>query len=84
MLFFNCILPLPDVSIFHNFAWLPDPCYQATLFFFFLAVLGLHCCVGFPLVVASGDFSSCGTVVPCVAEHGLEGAWASVVAAPGL
>ena len=28
----------------------------------FLAVLGLHCCVGFPLVVASGDY-------PLVASH---------------
>ena len=28
--------------------------------YLFLAVLGLHCCVGFSLVVANGDYSSCG------------------------
>ena len=34
------------------------------IYFFFLAVLGLHCCMGFSLVVASGGYS-------LVAVHGL-------------
>ena len=69
LFFFNYTFPLPDVSRFHNFAWLPAPCYKAIPFF--PAVLGLHCGPGFSLVVASGDRSSCGTVAPRVAEHGL-------------
>ena len=43
--------------------------------FLFLIVLGLHCCMGFPLVAA------CRFVTE---EHRLWGAWASVVAAAGL
>ena len=46
-------------------------------FYLFLAVLGLHCCVGFSLVVASGGYS-------LVAVHGLRIAVASVVWHIGL
>ena len=28
--------------------------------YLFLAVLGPHCCLGFSLLVANGDYSSCG------------------------
>ena len=38
-----------------------------------MAVLGLHCCTGFPLAVASGGYS--------VVEHGLPG---SAVVVPGV
>ena len=54
--------------------------------FFFLALLGLRCCTGFPLIAASGGYSLvavCGlliVVASIVAEHGLQGAQASVVA----
>ena len=44
--------------------------------YLFLAVLGLHCCLGFSLVVESwGYFSSCSglviTVASLASEHGL-------------
>ena len=45
--------------------------------YLFLAVLGLHCCVGFSLVAARGDYSLvavCGVLISVVllfAEHGL-------------
>ena len=59
------------------------------LFSLFLAVLGLHCCVSFSLVAASGGYS---LVVVCwlliavtsLVGHRLWGMWASVVAAHGL
>ena len=60
------------------------------LFVLFLAVLGLHGCAGFSLVVASGGYSPGAnhrllTVVASLdAEHGLSGKRASVVAACGL
>ena len=76
--------------------------FNALIFFFFknsfnlinfclfLAVLGLHCCAGFSLVVAS---RGCSLVLVCrlliavaflFAEHGLQGAPASVVVAHRL
>ena len=54
------------------------------------SMLGLRCCVGFSLVVASRGYSPvvvCGlliTVVSLVTEHGLDGVWASVFVAHGL
>ena len=50
------------------------------LYYLSLAVLGLRCC---------GAFSSCGAwashwVASLVVEQGLQGAWASAVAAGGL
>ena len=57
--------------------------------YLFIAVLVLCCCLGFSLVVVSGDYS----LLQCsgfslwwllVAEHGLQGAWASVAEASGL
>ena len=42
-----------------------------------MAVLDLHCCRGFALVMASGGYSP-------VAEHRLQGTWASAVAESGL
>ena len=56
----------------------------------YLSVLGLHRCPGFSLVVGNGGCSPavvCGllaAVASLVAEHGLEGTWASVVVANGL
>ena len=47
------------------------------LFVKFLAVLGLHCCVGFSLVVVSGGYS-------LVAVVGLLIAVASLFVVPGL
>ena len=53
-------------------------------------MLGLCCCVGFSLVVASRGYSPVAvrglliTVPSLVAEHGLEGVWASVFVAHGL
>ena len=54
------------------------------------AMLGLHCSSGFCLAVASGDY--CLVVVrarllmvaPLIVRHGLQGAWASVLALCGL
>ena len=46
------------------------------LIYLFLAVLGLHCCMGFSLGAASGNYSIvqvCGLV-----EQGLQSTWASV------
>ena len=71
---------------------------QTAFFFFFflsfvylfLVVLGLHCSAGFSLVVASGGYSLvavCGlliAVASLIAEHGLWGSRASVVAVPRL
>ena len=67
-------------------------CFFKILFIFNLIffVLGLHCCAGFSLVVASGGYSPVAnhrllTVVASLdAEHGLSGKRASVVAACGL
>ena len=55
---------------------------DSDFFLFSLAVLDLHCCTGFSLVVVSGDYSlvaMCGlliAVASLVWEHGLYGAWA--------
>ena len=52
------------------------PSLKKNLFYLFVAVLGLHCCVAFPLVVASGGYS--------LAEvHKLHIAVASPVSEPG-
>lgn len=59
------------------------------LVIFFMAVLGLHCCPGFFLAIASGGYSSCGVQAShcggfsCCRAWAL-GAWASVVVARGL
>ena len=54
--------------------------YFKKIIYLFLAVLGLHSCVGFSLVAESGG--CCFIVVASlVVEHGLWGIWASVVAA---
>ena len=59
----------------------------------FLAMLGLHCCLGFSLVASEGYFLVVGhgllIAVSClVVEHRLEGMWlqhiVSVVSAPRL
>ena len=55
----------------------------------FGAVLGLCCCVGFSLVVASGGCSlvvvhELIAVTSLIVEHRLQGMQASVVVAPGL
>ena len=65
---------------------------QNELFFFFfkfLAVLGLHCCMDFSLVVADGGCSlvvlrGLLIAVASLVEHRLCGTWASIVAAHGL
>ena len=51
---------------------------------FILAVLGLHCCVGFYLVAASGVHGLLNVGASLVSEHGFQGAQASVVVACGL
>ena len=63
-------------------------CVCVILFIYlFLALLGLCCRAGLPVVVLSGDSRLvvvCGLLVampPLAAEHGLQGARASVVAA---
>ena len=57
--------------------------------YLFMAVLGLHCCSGFPLTAASGGPSSCGKgASQCSGSSGFRasalGVWASVVMAHGL
>ena len=58
--------------------------------YLFLAVLGLHRCIGLPLVVASGGYSLVGVlrlltmVVSLVAEHRLWGTGTSVLVAHRL
>ena len=49
--------------------------------YLFLAVLGLHCCVGSSLVVVHALLM---VTPPFIAEHRLCSAWASVVVAHGL
>ena len=51
--------------------------YLKKLFIYLLALLGLRCCMGFSLVVASRD-SSRVAVPSLVAERRLQDAWASV------
>ena len=67
--------------------------FKRTFFNYFVeggATLGLCCCVRFSLVVASGGYSLvavCGfliAVASLFAEHGLQGAWASVTVDPRL
>ena len=64
--------------------------FKKLFIYLFLAVLGLHCCVGFSLVAVSKGKS---LVVVCrllivaaslVRKHRLQGAWASEAAVPGL
>ena len=55
----------------------------------FLAVLGPHCCLGFPLVLASRGSSVAAvpgflTAVALAAQHTLRGSQASVIVAHGL
>ena len=54
--------------------------------FIFLAVLGLHCCMGFSLVAASGGYSLAGSSggYSLVAVRGLLNVVASLVAEHGL
>ena len=53
-----------------------------TLLYLFVAMLGLHCCVGFSLVTVHGLLIS---VASLVAKHGLKGIQGgSAVAAPGF
>ena len=58
--------------------------------YLFLTLLGLHCCTGFPLVVASGGSSLavvCGlliAVASLVAKHQLHGSRAPVAVASRL
>ena len=60
-----------DLRIFFN-----------SFIYLFLAVLGLHCCIGFCLVAATGGSSLAAVhgllvaVASLVAEHGLWGTWA--------
>ena len=54
-----------------------------------LAALNLHCCTGFSLVAASGGYPvvvmyGLIAVASLVAEHRLQGMWASVAVAGGL
>ena len=64
--------------------------YIFKICFIYLAVLGLCCCTGFSLVVASGGFSLVEVhrllvvVTSPVAEHRLQGIQVSVAAAPEL
>ena len=62
----------------------------ASMVILFLAVLGLHCCTGFSLVVARGGYSLMAmhglliSVASLVAGHGIYSMQASAVVAPGL
>ena len=63
--------------------------FKYLFFFYLLAILGLGCCVGFSLVVASGGYSLAAVhglpiAVVSLVEHGLEGEQASVIAAQWL
>ena len=55
-----------------------------------MAMLGLHCCLGFSIVAASRGYSLVAAhglliaTASLVAEHGLQGVQVSVVVAPGL
>ena len=51
--------------------------------YLFMAVLGLHCCVGFFLAAESGGYPLV-AVASLVVEHGFWGLWASVVEVHGL
>ena len=60
----------------------------STTLFFFLAVQGLHCHVGFSLVSVNGGFSLVhGLLIAMgsfVLKHRLQDTWASVLSAHGL
>lgn len=47
-------------------------------------MLGLHCCVGFPLVVAGGNHSLVAMLSDLLQSLGCRGAWASVAGVQGL
>ena len=73
--------------------FIPQPQRMTNLFFLiilFLAVLGVHCCTGFSLVVARGGYSLMAmhglliSVASLVAGHGIYSMQASAVVAPGL
>ena len=60
------------------------------ILFYFLALLGLHCCVAFSLVAVSRGSSLVSVrelliaVAALAAEHRLQGMWTSAVVTPGL
>ena len=62
--------------------------HYSILFIYLLAVLGLHCCMGFSLAVVSRGYSVfvvCGFLIVLasfIMDHGLYGARSSVLAAP--
>ena len=80
MLYFFCLF----FNIFKLLSF-----FKIVFIYWFLAVLGLHCCMGFYLVAGSGDYSLvavCSLLIVVnspVTKHRLQGTWASVVVAPG-
>ena len=60
---------------------IPSLSFLEFYLFYFLAVLDLHCWMGFSLVVVRGLLIA---VASLVAEHGFLGTWASVVVVPRL
>ena len=77
----------PNVSKVHTASFLFLKLY---LFVYFLAVLGLYCCAGFSLVVASGGYSGVAVLqlliagASLVVEQSLRGTQSSAVAFPGF
>ena len=86
------------LSPFHNFVMIISAYHQyqdllffknITVLYLFLTVLGLCCCAGFSLIVASGGYSlvavlRCLIVVASIVGHVFQGSWAPAVVAPGL
>ena len=58
--------------------------FRISLLIFLFAVLGLHCCLDFPIAMACGDYPLVAVWAPLVVEHGPQGTQASVAAARGL
>ena len=62
---------------------------KCIIYLYFLAVLGICCCKGFPLVVVSRGYSSCGAQISyyrsffCCRAQAL-GMWASIAVVPRL
>ena len=56
-------------------------CLTILFIYLFLRVLGLSWCVGFSLAAAGGLLTEMASLA---ASYRLQGAWASVAAAPGL
>ena len=75
------MLFIVHLSFSHSSSWAFSPVLFVVFLILFLAVLGLRCCLGFPLVAVRELLIA---VASFVAKHRLQGMGASIAVAHGL